>query len=209
MATRSYDSASRHRQQAERKARIAAATARLHARKGANNTSYAEIAAEAGVSLPTVYAHFPTQRELLEGCTGHVAAGAPVVPVAEVLAAPDLSAAANILADSLAERHRHFEPWLAWREDRVIPFLAEMSSASRDELAALITRLLKQHLGPGDHREIVAGWESVLSFDFWYRLSRGHRLSRPAVRRVIVQGLNAIAQPQDASQPKASSRRKR
>jgi AcrR family transcriptional regulator len=208
MATRSYDSGKRLRQQAERKARIAAATAALHARKGASNTSYAEIAAEAGVSLPTVYAHFPTQRELLEGCTGHVAASAPVIPIDKVLSAPDLSAAAELLADTFAERHEHLEPWLAWREDRVIPFLAEMSAASRDELAALISRVLKRHLGPREHREIVAGWESMLSFDFWYRLIRGHRLSRPAVRRVIVQGLNAIARPQDAPQPKTSPRRK-
>lgn len=209
MATRTYDSESRRRQQAERKARIAAATAALHAMKGANNTSYAEIAAEAGVSLPTVYAHFPTQRELLEGCTGHVAAKAPALPVDKVLAAPDLSAAALLLTDALEQRHLHFEPWLAWREDRVIPFLAEMSAGARDELAGLIARVLKRHLGPGEHREMVAGWESVLSFDFWYRLTRGHRLSRPAVRRVIAQSLQAIARPRGASQTKSNSRRKR
>ena len=208
MATRSYDSESRRRQQAERKARIAAATAALHARKGANSTTYAEIAAEAGVSLPTVYAHFPTQRDLLEGCTGHVAAKAPPLPVDKIFAAPTLSAAAELLADALAELHLHFEPWLAWREDRVIPFLAEMSATRREELSGLIARVLKQHLGAGDHREKVAGWESVLSFDFWYRLTRGHRLSRPSVRRVIVQSMIAITRLQDASQPKASSRRK-
>ena len=69
--------------------------------------------------------------------------------------------------------------------------------------------MLRQHLGPGEHRETVAGWESVLSFDFWYRLQRGHRLSRPAVRRVIVRSLDAIARPQGASPTKASARRKR
>src|SRR5262245_2566605 len=134
MTTRPYDPESRRRQQAERKARIAAATAALHARKGANNTSYAEIASEAGVSLPTVYAHFPTQRDLLEGCTSHVAARAPAIPVDRILAAPDLSAAADLLADALAERHLHFEPWLAWREDRLIPFLTEMSATTREEV---------------------------------------------------------------------------
>ena len=209
MATRSYDSQSRRRQQEERKARIAAATATVHAKKGANGTSYADIAAEAGVSLPTVYAYFPTQRELLEGCTSHVAASAPELPVDDILSARDLSAAAGLLADAVAERHLHFEPWLAWREDRVIPFLAEMSAASRDELAALIARVLKRHLKPGEHREAVAGWETVLSFDFWYRLTRGHRLSRTAVRRVIMQSLDAIARAHDASPTKASARRKR
>jgi len=209
MATRSYHSEYRRRQQAERRAHIAAAAAALHARKGANGTSYADIAAEARVSLPTVYAHFPTQRELLEGCTSHVAASAPVVPADKILAAPDLSAAAGLLVEAVMERHLHFEPWLAWREDRVIPFLAEMSAAWREELGALIARVLKQHLSPLEHRETVAGWESVLSFDFWYRLTRGHQLSRPAVRRVIMRSLDAIARPQEACPTKASARRKR
>jgi AcrR family transcriptional regulator len=209
LATRSYDSEFRRQQQAERKARIAAATAALHAKKGANGTSYADIAAEARVSLPTVYAHFPSQRELLEGCTSHVAASAPAIPADSILSAPDLSAAAGLLVDAVMERHLHFEPWLAWREDRVIPFLAEMSAGAREELGALVARVLKQHAGSGDHRETVAGWESVLSFDFWYRLTRGHRLSRAAVRRVIMRSLDAIAHPQHASSTKASARRKR
>ena len=209
MATRAYNSETRLRTQAERKARIAAAAAALHAQKGANATSYAEIAAEANVSLPTVYAHFPTQRELLQGCTAHVAAGAPALPVERVLAATDLPTAAELLTDALEQRHLHFEPWLAWREDRVIPFLAQMSGDVRDEMAALIAQVLKRHLGPGEHREVVAGWESALSFDFWHRLARGHRLSRPAVRRVIVQCLRSIAEPPGVSETKSRSRRKR
>ena len=209
MPARSYDSESRRRQQAERKGRIAAAAAALHAKKGANGTSYADIAAEARVSLPTVYAHFPTQRELLQGCTSHVAASAPAVAADRILSAPDLAAAAALLVDAVMERHIHFEPWLAWREDRVIPFLAEMSAATREELGALVARVLKQHLEHGDHREMVAGWESVLSFDFWYRLTRGHHLSRPGVRRVMLRSLDAIARPQDAPPTQANARRKR
>jgi len=209
MATRTYNSETRLRIQAERKARIASAAAALHALKGAGATSYAEIAAEAKVSLPTVYAHFPTQRELLVGCTAHVAARAPALPVEKVLAATDLPSAAELLTDAVLQRHHHFEPWLAWREDRVIPFLAEMSAGVRDEMAALIAEVLKQHLGPGEHREAVAGWESALSFDFWHRLARGHRLSRPAVRRVIVQCLRAIAGPHSALETRPTSRRKR
>lgn len=209
MATRAYNSETRLRTQTERKARIASAAAALHARKGANATSYAEIAAEAKVSLPTVYAHFPTQRELLQGCTAHVAARAPALPVEKVLAATTLTAAAELLTDAVLQRHLHFEPWLAWREDRVISFLAEMSAGVRDEMAALIAEILERHLGPGEHREAVAGWEAALSFDFWHRLARGHRLSRPAVRRVIVQCLRALAGSPRASDTRSNPRRKR
>jgi AcrR family transcriptional regulator len=209
MATRAYNSKLRLRKQAERKAQIAAAAAALHAKKGAAATSYAEIAAQAKVSLPTVYAHFPTQRELLQGCTSHVAAGAPVLPIERVLAAIDLSTAADVLVDAIEKHHLYFEPWLAWREDRTIPFLATVSAGTRDEMTALISRVLKRHLGPGDHRHVIAGWESVLSFDFWHRLARGHGLSRAAVRRVIVGCLRAMADPQEISQTKPGSRRKR
>ena len=210
MATRPYDSALRLRKQAELKARIVGAAAALHAQKGATDTSYADIAAQAGVSLPTVYAHFPTQRDLLAGCTAHVGARAPALPVDEVLATSDLPAAAEKLAVAMDARHHHFEPWLAWREDRVIPFLAELSGARRDQFAALIARVLRRHLGPGDHREAVAAWESTLSFDFWHRLTRGHGLSRSRARRVIVRALLAILPPQQhlAVQP-TTLRRKR
>ena len=195
MTTRTYNSELRLRKQAERKARIAAATAALHAEKGARATSYADIAAKAGVSLPTVYTLFPTEDELLAGCTAHVAAQAPAMPAEAVLAAPDLRAAAELLADAAERRHLHFEPWSAWREDRVIPFLAQMSARVREERSALIARVLQRHLGAGDHREAVAAWESALSFDFWHRLARAHRLPRPAVRRVILSCLLSVATP--------------
>jgi len=208
MATRPYDSALRLRKQAELKARIVGVAAALHAQKGATDTSYADIAAHAGVSLPTVYAHFPTQRDLLAGCTAHVGARAPALPVEQVLAAPDLPAAAEMLAAAMDARHHHFEPWLAWREDRVIPFLAELSSARRDQFAALISRVLRRHVGPGDHREAVAAWESTLSFDFWHRLTRGHGLSRARVRRIVVRSLLAIASPQHDVEIPSTPRRK-
>lgn len=208
MATRRYRSELRQRKQAELKTRIAAAAAALHAEKGANATSYADIAAQAGVSLPTVYAHFPSQRELMLGCTSHVARQAPAMPLERILAAADLAAAAAALADAVELQHRHYEPWFRWRENRVIPLLAEMSDEGRAMLSALIARILRQHLGPGEHREAVAGWESALSFDFWHRLTHAHRLSRPAARRVIVSCLLAVAGPQPAPRSKLRSRRK-
>ena len=209
MATRTYNSDLRLRKQAELKARIAAAVASLHAEKGVNATSYAEIAAKAKVSLPTVYAHFPNQWELLQGCTAHVAAQAPPLPVEALLAAPNLRAAAESMVEAVEQQHLHYEPWLAWREDRLIPFLAQMTGHARAELASLIGRVLRRHLGPGDHREVIAAWESMLSFDFWHRLARTHGLSKPAVRRVMVRGLQALAAPQNATETKRLSRRNR
>jgi AcrR family transcriptional regulator len=187
--TRPYNAENRLRKQAELSGRIAEAAAALHARKGALATSYADIAAEAKVSLPTVYAHFPTLDALLDGCTRHVAARAPVLPVEEILEAGSLREAAERMVDAMEQQHLHYEPWLSWREDRAIPFLAGLAAHVRESSTALIARVVRQHRGAGAHREVVAAWETALSFDTWHRLARGHRLSRPAVRRTILQWL--------------------
>jgi AcrR family transcriptional regulator len=194
MTARTYDSRLRRQRQAELQRRIAAAAATLHAQKGVRGTSYADIAAQANVSLPTVYARFPTQRALLEGCTAHVGATAPALPVDRLLASPDLRTAADALTDAIVQKHLHFEPWFAWREDRVIPFLADMRKREREALAALIGKLFERHLGTAaTRRDVIAGWESLLSFDFWHRLARGHDLPHAAVKRLIVDALLAMA----------------
>lgn len=190
--TRPYNAANRLRKQAELRARIAEAAAALHARQGALATSYADIAAEAKVSLPTVYAHYPTLDALLEGCTQHVAARAPALPVEHILAAESLDDAAQRLVDAMEQQHLHYEPWLAWREDRAIPFLADLAAHVRESTTALIARVFRQNRGPGAHREAISAWETALSFDAWHRLARGHGLSRAAVRRTILQWLTAI-----------------
>ena len=199
MKTRSYNIETRRRLQAELKTGIAAAAVELHAAKGSIATSYAEIAKHAGVSLPTVYKHFPTMNELLQGCTSHVIAKAPQFPAEAILSASDLPAAAELLVAAMERQHLHFEPWFAWREDRVVPFLAELSEGFRKLQSAFVAKLLAHHLGKGARREMVAGWESILSFDLWHRLVRSHGLSRPAARRVLVQSLLAVAEPTPAS----------
>jgi len=208
MTPRRYNPTNRRRQQAERKARIAAATAELHSTQGVAGTSYAEIAARAGVSLPTVYSHFPTQDELLQGCTSHVVARAPSLPAERILAADDLTVAAQRLVAAMERQHLHFEPWLARREDGVVPFLAQMSAGMRRAQSEFVDRLLEQHLGPGERHELIAGWESLLSFDLWHRLVRGHGLSRAATRRIILQGLLALAEDPPAAKPVPPPRRK-
>jgi AcrR family transcriptional regulator len=203
MAPRAYNTESRKQLQAELKARIARAAAELHAEKGALATSYADIAQRAGVSVPTVYNHFPSQDELMAACTGHAASLAPALPVEEILAAGNLDASARALVDAMDAIHLYFEPWLAWGEERLIPALSDMQAAGRKQLTGLITQMLALHAGDGDHRELAAVWESLLSFAFWHRLVRDHRLSRQAARSSIHQLLLAAA----GSAPAASTLR--
>jgi len=209
LKTRAYNNELRRQQQAELKARIAAATAELHAAKGAIATSYADIAKQAGVSLPTVYSHFPTQHDLIQGCTTHAISMAPALPVAKIFAAPDLPSATKLLVAAMEQQHLYFEPWSSWRENGVIPFLTEMYAGIRQATAALVGKLLVQHGVRGGLRETVAVWESLLCFDFWHRLVREHQLPRSAARRVIVQSLLAVVGPTPASPSTPSPRRKK
>jgi AcrR family transcriptional regulator len=205
---RKYNPATRLRHQAERKARIAAATADLHSAQGVAATSYAEIAARAGVSLPTVYSHFPKRDDLLQSCTSHVAAQAPPLQAESILAADDLPSAAQRLVAAMERQHLHFEPWLSRREDGVIPFLADMAAGMRRAQCEFVGQLLERHLGPGKRPETIAGWESLLSFDMWHRLVRGHGLSRAAARRIILQGLLALTGDRPTTGPVPPTRRK-
>ena len=199
MAPRAYNTETRKLQQAELRSRIAAAAAELHAEKGVLGTSYADIAQRAGVSLPTVYNHFPSQHELIAACTGHVASRAPELPVGEILAAPSLAECAAALVAAMERSHLHYEPWMSWGEKRLVPALLEQLEAARKEQAALVAELLAAHLGAGDHRETAAVWETLLSFDTWHRLSREHKLPRSSVRQTLHHLLLAAAGPRPAA----------
>ncbi|GAB2577794.1 hypothetical protein GCM10027034_05390 [Ramlibacter solisilvae] len=209
MATRPYDNRSRRQRQDELKARITVATVELHAAQGVFATSYAQIAQRAGVSLPTVYKHFPTLDELLQACTGHVGDQAPVFPQERVLEAPDLPSAAAVLVDACDALNTHFEPWFAWRENKHLPLLQQQGEDRRARMLALCILLLKRHGARGSHDQIAAVWDSLLHFDFWHRLMHDHQLSRAATRACQLNLMLAALGPQPGidSSPRPRSRK--
>lgn len=69
--TREYQSQLRAEQAEETRARILDATMRVSAR-GLATISIPEVAREAGVSIPTIYRHFGTKRDLLAALYPHV-----------------------------------------------------------------------------------------------------------------------------------------
>ena len=207
MSTRRYTPKVRQTQVSERRQRVAAATAELHAEKGASATSYADIAGRAGVSLPTVHSYFPTQADLLSACTGHVGARAPQLPVQAILTAPNLSDAADRLVVAVDGLHAYFEPWVSWRQEKVVPFLAELAATRRAQLTSMIARLLSQHR-PGQQGVCAAVWESILSFDFWQRLVRQHGVPRARVRKILKDLLMAVLGPGPSTSIQPGPRRK-
>ena len=208
MPPRAYNNEMRQLQQADLKARIAEAAAQLHATQGVLATSYAQVAQQAGVSLPTVYKHFPTLDELVQACSGHVAAQAPTFPQQRLQEAPDLPAAVDVLVEACDRQHAHFEPWISWREHQRIPALAALAERNREQLQGLCHSLLERHGVTGDLTALAGVWESLLAFDFWQRLVRAHRLGRTAARARQRHLLLAAAGPAPAADPSPRPTRK-
>jgi AcrR family transcriptional regulator len=201
MASRAYNSQTRQQLQVELKQRIVEAAAQLHAAKGGLGTSYADIAQAAGVSLPTVYKHFPQLDTLFQSCTAHVAQSSPALPVENILAAPDLASASQQLVDAMDQLHAYFEPWLVWRDHGRNQFLAELVAERRRQLTGLCAAILARHVPNGDAPDRAAMWESLLHFELWHRLVRGHELPRAEVRRNLHQLLLAVVGPLPAAPP--------
>lgn len=209
MPPRSYNNDTRLQQQAELKSRIAAAAARLHAEKGALRTSWADIAEAAGVSLPTVYKHYPDFDTLIPACVGHAAIEAPALPVERILACDDLAGAARELAQACDRINAYYEPWLTWREARLIEALDRQQAQLRAEFTGLCRAILRRHLPDATGRAAMAAqWEALLHFEFWHALVRQHGLSRAAVREHITQLLLAVTGPQPAAEPTPRPKRK-
>ena len=77
VSTRTYELKRRAERQEETRRRIVAAAVDLHTTIGPARTSVAAIAERAGVTRPTVYAHFPDAHALFSACSGEVRATAP------------------------------------------------------------------------------------------------------------------------------------
>lgn len=196
MAPRAYNNQTRLLQQEALKARIAEAAARLHKAQGALATSHAQIAEEAGVSLPTVYKHYPTLDDMVRACTAHVASLAPPFPAERIMQAPDLASAAKALVATSDAMHRHFAPWMVWREQGRIPALADVVARERAQTRAFCQAVLERHLGPGEHRAAAAWWEALLSFETRESVLSAPGQSRASFRETLVHLLLAVAGPQ-------------
>jgi len=97
MTPRKYDMSRRAAARERTRRKIVEATARLHGDNGVFGTSWQDIAREADVSVATVYAHFPSLKELLPAC------GALVMERARP---PSAESAAELIRDASGPRER-------------------------------------------------------------------------------------------------------
>jgi AcrR family transcriptional regulator len=128
--TRTYELKQRAERQLQTRQRIVDAAIELHTTLGPSRTTVSAIAERAGVTRPTVYAHFPDDRSLLQACSGHVR---ETVPVPDPTAWRAISDPGERLQTALRDLYAYYErlePLLenVQRDAAVMPIVAEMNA---------------------------------------------------------------------------------
>src|SRR5687767_14427961 len=127
---RTYELKQRAERQRETRRRIVDAAIELHTTVGPSRTTVSAIAERAGVTRPTVYAHFPDDRSLLEACSGHVRAAVPPPDAATWRELPDPGERLETALRALYRYYERLESLLenVQRDATVMPLVAEQNA---------------------------------------------------------------------------------
>lgn len=171
MPPRPYDNSARQNAQAETIRRIIDATVGLHAEKGGMATTHADIAQRAGVSVATVYKHFPSREALLPHCMGAVEMAAPPLDAAQLLALPP-SGRIPALVRTLHARYRYLHPWIRWAPGDAAssPTLAQAMNAAQMEIEQVIRTVLESCAGGALPPPSMALAYVLLGYPAWQRV---------------------------------------
>jgi AcrR family transcriptional regulator len=176
MATsRTYELKKRAERQEETRRRIVAAAVELHTKLGPSRTTVQAIAEKAGVTRPTVYAHFPDARSLLEACSGHVRA---TIPPPDSTLWRSISDPSERLETALRELYAYYErlePLLenVQRDAAVMPLVAEMNTYRARHLEEIRDLLLQAWpTGDGAKGRLRQAIGHALEFRTWQSLVR-------------------------------------
>jgi AcrR family transcriptional regulator len=128
--TRTYELKRRAERQQETRRRIVEAAVELHTTVGPARATVTAIAERAGVTRPTVYAHFPDERALFQACSAHVRETAPPPDPTAWSSISDPGERAETALRDLYGYFERLEPLLdnVQRDAAVMPVVAEMNA---------------------------------------------------------------------------------
>jgi AcrR family transcriptional regulator len=174
-ASRTYELKRRAERQEETRRRIVAAAVELHTTLGPARTTVQAIAEQAGVTRPTVYAHFPDARSLLEACSGHVRATTPPPDPTRWRSIVGPSERLETALRELYGYYERLEPLLenVQRDAAVMPLVAEMNAYRARYLGEIRDLLLKTWPTRGRARaRLRRAIGHALEFRTWQSLVR-------------------------------------
>jgi AcrR family transcriptional regulator len=135
----------------------------------------AAIAERAGVTRPTVYAHFPDARSLLQACSGHVRATVPPPDPTAWRSISDPGERLETALRDLSGYYERLEPLLenVQRDAAVMPIVAEMNAYRVRYLEEVRDLLLEAWTTPGGARaRLRRAIAHALEFSTWQSLVR-------------------------------------
>jgi AcrR family transcriptional regulator len=180
-STRNYELKARAERQLETRRRIVDAAVELHSTLGPSRATVKAIAERAGVTRPTVYAHFPDERALFQACSGHVRETVPG-PSPEAWSA--IADPADRLEAALREFYAYYERLESLlenveRDARTMPIIAELNGDRIRHLEEVRAGLLDAWPVRGEARERLGrAIGHALEFATWQSLVR--RQASPA-----------------------------
>jgi AcrR family transcriptional regulator len=188
MAPRRYEMGARADAVAETKTRIVAAAMDLHAKRGIQATRWEEIAEQAGVSVATMYRHFPSLKELVPACARTVFDLIAPLTVEQAMAKyarlDDPGERLAFLVHANVHCYGRGEDWLhaAYRERDFIPELDSALRIIQDSCRALALAAAKRRLGKVEEATLF----TLLDFPF-YKSLRSAGLDPRAAEKVLTQ----------------------
>ncbi len=151
---------------AETRQRLVEATFQLHAERGIADTSMKDIAARAGVSVGTVYHHFPSYADAINACGAYTTEHAPAPTGAIFEGATSRHERIERLARALFDYYECVPALQSVRRDR---HLASALDAYAREEVRNRRKLAAQAAGPGGPATLVA---ALLDIDVYRSLRR-------------------------------------
>jgi AcrR family transcriptional regulator len=143
--SRTYELKRRAERQQETRRRIVEAAVELHTTLGPSRTTVNAIAERAGVTRPTVYAHFPDARSLLQACSAHVRESVPPPDPSAWRSVSDPGERLETALHDLYGYYERLEPLLenVQRDAAVMPIVAEMNAYRVRYLEEIVDLLLE------------------------------------------------------------------
>jgi AcrR family transcriptional regulator len=203
--SRTYELKRRAERQEETRHRIVTAAVELHTMLGPSRTTVQAIAEKAGVTRPTVYAHFPDARSLLEACSGHVRATTPPPDPTPWRSIADPSERLETALRELYGYYERLEPLLenVQRDAAVMPPVAELNADRVRYLEETRDLLLQAWPARGRARApLRRAIGHALEFRTWQSLVRGQGCSTDEAVQLMV----AFAYAAPVGHPKAKAR---
>jgi AcrR family transcriptional regulator len=195
--SRTYELKRRAERQQETRQRIVEAAAELHTTLGPARATVTAIAERAGVTRPTVYAHFPDERSLFYACSGHVRA---TVPPPDPTAWRSISEPGERLETALRDLYGYYERLEPLFENvecdaAVMPIVAELRAHRIRYLEEARDLLLEAWTTQGRVRgRLRRAIGHALEFRTWQSLVRGQGCRTNEAVRLMLAFVRAAAE---------------